>query len=305
MSETIGWIELGLSVDKVNAATADATKTEYFRAWRDRTGVHEPLALDLNRDLGTGLVIVTHDTRILDLADPAHPEPCIAALKAGKHVICEKPMAVSADDARRMRDAAAGAKGTSMCTFNYRFMPAVGMAKKLIDQRKLGTIYQMRTGYLQMAGHDPATRPEQAWYAAWPHSGGLQGIGSHAIDQCRFLVGEIAGGDYAQDRYLDVLQHNLNAALGLWQELRTEQAVAALKDMTSPHALVIRNGRVVEILSSELVVGDVLALEEGDAVEVKEKVYEEETIANYRMAVLILSTVAAVFFIVIVLLLLR
>ncbi|MEQ8436314.1 MAG: cation-translocating P-type ATPase [Ilumatobacter fluminis] len=58
----------------------------------------------------------------------------------------------------------------------------------------------------------------------------------------------------------------LNAALGLWQEMRTEQAVAALKDMTSPHALVIRNGRVVEILSSELVVGDVLALEEGDAV---------------------------------------
>ena len=58
----------------------------------------------------------------------------------------------------------------------------------------------------------------------------------------------------------------LNAALGLWQEMRTEQAVAALKDMTSPHALVIRNGRAVEIQSSELVVGDVLALEEGDAV---------------------------------------
>ena len=43
-----------------------------------------------------------------------------------------------------------------------------------------------------MAGHDPALRPEQCWYSAWPHSGGLQGIGSHAIDQCRFLVGEIA-----------------------------------------------------------------------------------------------------------------
>ena len=123
--------------------------------------------------------------------DPVHPEPCIAALRAGKHVICEKPLAVSVDDARRMRDAAAGARGKSMCTFNYRFMPAVGMAKSLIDEGKLGTIYQMRTGYLQMAGHDPATKPEQAWYAAWPHSGGLQGIGSHAVDQCRFLAGEI------------------------------------------------------------------------------------------------------------------
>jgi predicted dehydrogenase len=43
-----------------------------------------------------------------------------------------------------------------------------------------------------MAGHDPDLPPEKAWYSAWPHSGGLQGIGSHAIDQCRFLVGEIA-----------------------------------------------------------------------------------------------------------------
>ena len=124
--------------------------------------------------------------------DPVHPEPCIAALAAGKHVICEKPMAVSLADARRMRDAARAAGTKSMCTFNYRFMPAVRLAKDLIAEGKIGTIYQVRVHYLQMAGHDPALRPEQCWYSAWPHSGGLQGIGSHAIDQCRFLVGEIA-----------------------------------------------------------------------------------------------------------------
>ena len=56
----------------------------------------------------------------------------------------------------------------------------------------LGAIRHVRVSYLQMAGHDPALRPEQVWYSAWPHSGVLQGIGSHAIDQCRFLVGEIA-----------------------------------------------------------------------------------------------------------------
>ena len=123
--------------------------------------------------------------------DPVHPEPCIAALEHGKHVISEKPMAVSVDDARRMRDAAASASGKAMCTFNYRFMPAVGLAKELIASGKVGTVYQMRVNYLQMAGHDPALTPDQAWYSAWPHSGGLQGIGSHAIDQCRFLVGEI------------------------------------------------------------------------------------------------------------------
>jgi predicted dehydrogenase len=124
--------------------------------------------------------------------DPVHPEPCIAALAAGKHVICEKPMAISLADARRMRDAAKSAAGKSMCTFNYRFMPAVRMAKDLIAEGKLGTIYQMRVNYLQMAGHNPALRPDQCWHSAWPHSGSLQGIGSHAIDQCRFLVGEIA-----------------------------------------------------------------------------------------------------------------
>ena len=123
--------------------------------------------------------------------DPAHPEPCVAALENGKHVICEKPMAVSVDDARRMRDAAAAASGMAMCTFNYRFMPAVRLAKDLIDAGKIGTIYQVRANYLQMAGHDPSLSPDQAWYSAWPHSGGLQGIGSHAIDQCRYLAGEI------------------------------------------------------------------------------------------------------------------
>ena len=100
--------------------------------------------------------------------DPVHPDPCIAALAAGKHVICEKPMAVSVADARRMRDAAAAAGTKSMCTFNYRFMPAVRLAKDLIAEGKIGTIYQMRVNYLQMAGHDPALRPEQCWYSAWP-----------------------------------------------------------------------------------------------------------------------------------------
>ena len=123
--------------------------------------------------------------------DPLHPEPCIAALNNGKHVICEKPMAISVDDARRMRDAAAASSAKAMCTFNYRFMPAVRLAKDLIASGKIGTIYHIRISYLQMAGHDPALAPRDAWYSAWPHSGGLQGIGSHAIDQCRFLVGEM------------------------------------------------------------------------------------------------------------------
>jgi predicted dehydrogenase len=124
--------------------------------------------------------------------DPAHVEPTIAALHAGKHVICEKPLAVSLTDARRMRDAARDSGRLAMCMFNYRFFPAVCLARQLIRSGRMGAIRHVRVSYLQMAGHDPALPPEQVWYSAWPHSGVLQGIGSHAIDQCRFLVGEIA-----------------------------------------------------------------------------------------------------------------
>ncbi len=123
--------------------------------------------------------------------DPVHVEPCIAALEHGKHVICEKPMAVRVEDARRMRDAAAAARGKAICTFNYRFMPAVRFAKDLIADGKLGAIYHVRIHYLQMAGHDPTSPADKVWASGWPHSGSLQGIGSHAIDQCRYLVGEI------------------------------------------------------------------------------------------------------------------
>ena len=123
--------------------------------------------------------------------DPAHPEPCIAALENGKHVICEKPLAVSVDDARKMRDAARKATGKAMCVFNYRFFPAVRLAKDLIASRRLGKIYHIQITYAQMAGHDPSTPSDKIWYSSWPYSGVLQGIGSHALDQCRYLIGEI------------------------------------------------------------------------------------------------------------------
>jgi predicted dehydrogenase len=123
--------------------------------------------------------------------DPLHPEPCIAALENGKHVICEKPLAVSVNDARRMKDAAKKASGKAMCVFNYRFFPAVQLARELIVAGKIGRVYHMQVNYLQMAGHDPTTPTDQVWYSAWPSSGVLQGIGCHAIDQCRFLIGEV------------------------------------------------------------------------------------------------------------------
>ncbi|MAD80141.1 MAG: dehydrogenase [Planctomycetaceae bacterium] len=162
---------------------------------RDETKVQHEAARFGYEEFCTDWQELVDDDRI-DLIDncgpdPMHVEPCIAALDAGKHVICEKPLAVSVGDARRMRDAATRSSGKAMCTFNYRFMPAVRFAKDLIAQGRIGTVYQVRVNYLQMAGHDPSLSADETWYAGWPHSGGIQGLGSHAIDQCRYLVGEI------------------------------------------------------------------------------------------------------------------
>jgi predicted dehydrogenase len=176
--------------------------------------------------------------------DPLHPEPCIAALKYGKHVICEKPMAVPLEMARKMRDAAATASGKSMCTFNYRFMPAVRLAKDLITEGRIGTIYHMRVQYLQMWSHDPALPPERVWASAWPHSGGLQGIGSHAIDQCRFLVGEIA---------------NVSALVRAFQKERAVQSIGCPPEITSDEGtaavLDFENGAIGVLESSVVATG--------------------------------------------------
>ena len=79
-----------------------------------------------------------------------------------------------------------------MCCYNYRFVPAVRLAREIIDRGMLGKIYQFRACYLQEPGHDPSETLENIWYASGTRSGVLLGIGCHIIDMARFLVGEIA-----------------------------------------------------------------------------------------------------------------
>ena len=123
--------------------------------------------------------------------DNLHHEPTIAAARSGKHVICEKPLAVTVDEAREMLEAAKSARVKHMCCHNYRFLPAVRLARQLIEQGTLGQIYQFRARYLQEPGHDPREVADNVWYASGTRSGVLLGIGSHIIDMARFLVGEI------------------------------------------------------------------------------------------------------------------
>lgn len=118
-----------------------------------------------------------------------HVEPCIAAFKNGKHVICEKPLAPDPRQAKQMLEAAREAGTKHMCGFNYRFVPAIRLAKQLIQEGKLGEIYHFRARYLQDFLTDPG-RPFDWRLDKEKGGGALGGLGSHIIDLSRFLVGE-------------------------------------------------------------------------------------------------------------------
>jgi predicted dehydrogenase len=117
-----------------------------------------------------------------------HAEPTIAAAQAGKHVLCEKPLARDAAEARTMLDAAGGV--VSMCGFNYRFVPAVRRAKELIDAGAVGDVLHFRGTYRQSWG----ASTEDVWRfdAAQAGGGAVGDLASHVVDIARHLVGDIA-----------------------------------------------------------------------------------------------------------------
>jgi predicted dehydrogenase len=123
--------------------------------------------------------------------DNMHAEPSIAAIRNGKNVICEKPLAMSVKDAKEMALSASEAGVKSMCGHNYRFIPGVRLAKEIIDRGYMGKIYEFRGKYLQPYGFNPSENIENIWYATGTRSGVMLGIGSHVIDMARFLIGEI------------------------------------------------------------------------------------------------------------------
>jgi len=122
----------------------------------------------------------------------AHADPCVAAAQAGKHVICEKPMARTGEEAKTMLEAVNKADVKHMVAFNYRFVPAVRQAYELIHSGALGKIYHLRAVYLQ-----EWIMPHYGTPMIWrldkktAGSGALGDLGAHIIDLGRFLVGDV------------------------------------------------------------------------------------------------------------------
>lgn len=117
--------------------------------------------------------------------DDAHVEPTLAAIAAGKHVICEKPLSWSAAESNTLAAAAEAADVKSLTCFNYRFVPAVRLPRDLVRGGELGELFTASFRYAQDWRTDSS-----AWLPT--RSGALNVIGCHAVDLAHFIVGDIA-----------------------------------------------------------------------------------------------------------------
>lgn len=139
-------------------------------------------------------VLERDDIDIIDIVTPGHLhcDMAIAALEAGKHVICEKPLANTVEEARRMADAAASAaeRGVlAMVGFTYRRVPAASFARDLVARGAVGEVRQVRGQYLQDWLADPQAPLTWRMDKSKAGSGALGDIGAHAVDLAQFITG--------------------------------------------------------------------------------------------------------------------
>ncbi|MFK4298277.1 putative dehydrogenase [Arthrobacter sp. GAS37] len=135
------------------------------------------------------------DIDLIDICTPGntHAEIAIAALEAGKHVLCEKPLANSVAEAERMTEAAQAAalRGVfSMCGFSYRRTPALALAKRMVEQGRLGNIRHVRAQYLQDWLSDENAPMTWRLDKSKSGSGSLGDIGAHSIDAAQWVTGQ-------------------------------------------------------------------------------------------------------------------
>ena len=136
-------------------------------------------------------VIARDDIDIIDVCTPgsSHEEIAVAALNAGKHVICEKPLANTVAEAERMAAAAQASSGKSMVAFNYRRVPALAYARELVRQGKLGRMFHVRAVYLQDWIIDPEFPLVWRLVKEEAGSGALGDLGAHIVDAAQFVTG--------------------------------------------------------------------------------------------------------------------
>ncbi len=135
--------------------------------------------------------VARSDIDLVDIAVPnaLHAPIALAAAEAGKMVLCEKPLATSAEEAVRMAEAARGVP--NFVWFNYRRVPAVALCRRFIDEGRIGRVFHYRATYLQEWGNDPTRPPGWKTQRAEAGSGVLGDLLSHLVDTALWLNGPI------------------------------------------------------------------------------------------------------------------
>ena len=139
-------------------------------------------------------VVGRSDIDIIDIVTPndSHAEIAIAAASAGKHIICEKPLARTGEEAKGMLDAVKRAGVIHMVAFNYRRTPAVALARRYVEEGRIGDVLNFRGTYLQDWSADPDGPLSWRFQKKVAGSGAVGDIGTHVVDIARLLCGEIA-----------------------------------------------------------------------------------------------------------------
>ena len=185
-----------------------ARNPERARAFAENWG-YQSLENDWHR------LIDRRDIDLIDIASPndTHAEIAIATAKAGKMVLCEKPLGRNATEGRAMTDAVESAKVANMVWYNYRRVPAVMMLKHLIDQGRLGRIFHYRAKFLQdwTISQELPQGGEGLWRldVAVAGSGVTGDLLAHAIDTALWLNGEIAEVTAMTETFVKQRKHNL------------------------------------------------------------------------------------------------
>ncbi|MGY1680076.1 Gfo/Idh/MocA family protein [Geodermatophilus sp. SYSU D01176] len=170
-------------------------------------------------------VLERDDVDLVDVCTPGdtHAEIAIAALEAGKHVLCEKPLANTVAEAEAMAEAAAraAARGVrSMVGFTYRRVPAIGLARDLVAQGRLGEIRHVRAQYLQDWIADPAAPMSWRLEKDRAGSGALGDIGAHIVDLTQHITGQRLTGvsalleTFVKERPLPASEGSLSGVAG-------------------------------------------------------------------------------------------
>ncbi|MFJ9038350.1 Gfo/Idh/MocA family protein [Streptomyces sp. NPDC102406] len=145
------------------------------------------------------VLIERDDVDLVDICTPgdSHAEIAVAALEAGKHVLCEKPLANSVEEAEAMTEVAqqAAERGlVAMTGFNYRRVPAIALARRMVAEGRVGTLRHVRVSYLQDWLVDPSFPLTWRLQKRYAGSGALGDLGAHAVDVAQYLAGEPVAG---------------------------------------------------------------------------------------------------------------